>query len=282
MPIRLIAIDIDGTLLDSRGQLPSSNRDAIREALQSGVEVMLVTGRSFHHARPIGARLSDRLPLIVSNGALLKQQNGQTLHRNLLDPAVTKAIIEKIRECRSGAALIFDREGPTQYLFEGIDWQHPNRRQYYEKNRRFMTELSPLENGLTESPVQLAFTGSVEEMRQLADVVRSLAVSKRIAVTLTEYEARDFSLLDITNKGCSKGSMLTTWLNQSGLDSQDVMAVGDNLNDQDMLALVGHPIVMGNAVAELKTFGWPMTGRHDENGLAVAIRKTLAQQNARA
>ena len=275
MPILLIAIEIDGTLLDSRGQLPSSNRDAIREALRSGVEVMLVTGRSFHHARPIGARLSDRLPLIFSNGSLLKQQNGQTLHRNLLDPSVTRAIIVKIRECRSGAALIFDREGPTQYLFEGIDWQHPNRRRYYEKNRRFMTELSPLENGLTESPVQLAFTGSVEEMRQLAGVVRSLDVSTRIAVTLTEYEARDFSLLDITNKGCSKGSMLTTWLNQSGVDSQDVMAVGDNLNDQDMLALVGHPVVMGNAVDSLKTFGWPMTDRNDENGLAVAIRKAL-------
>jgi hypothetical protein len=275
MPIRLIAIDIDGTLLDSRGQLPSSNRDAIREALKSGIEVMLVTGRSFHHARPIGAALSDRLPLIVSNGALMKQQNGETLHRNLLDPAVTRAIIVKIRESRSGAALIFDREGPTQYLFEGIDWQHPNRRRYYEKNQRFMTERSPLENSLTESPVQLAFTGGVEEMRQLADVVRGLDISKRIAVTLTEYEARDFSLLDITNKGCSKGSMLSTWLNQSGVDSQDVMAVGDNLNDQDMLALVGHPVVMGNAVDSLKTFGWPMTDRNDENGLAVAIRKAL-------
>jgi Cof subfamily protein (haloacid dehalogenase superfamily) len=275
MPIRLIAIDIDGTLLDNRGQMPDVNRDAVREAVDAGVEVALVTGRSFHHARPVGAALSDRVPLIVSNGALMKRPDGQTLHREVLDPMVTKEIIVKVREHRSGAALIFDRDGPDQYLYEGIDWKHPNRRRYYELNRQFMTELSPLEDGLTESPLQLAFTGGVEEMRHLASLVRGLDVAKQITITLTEYEARDFSLLDITVIGCSKGAMLTTWLECRGVDAQQVMAVGDNLNDREMLALVGHPVVMGNAVAELKAFGWPTTAGHDEGGLAQAIRRAL-------
>ena len=188
MPIRLIAIDIDGTLLDSRGHMPDVNREAVREAVDAGVEVALVTGRSFHHARPVGAALSDRVPLIVSNGALMKQPDGETLHRHVLDPTVTKEIIVNVREYRRGAALIFDRDGPDQYLYEGIDWQHPNRRRYYELNRQFMTELSPLEDGLTESPLQLAFTGGVEEMRQLASRVRRLDVATQITVTLTEYE----------------------------------------------------------------------------------------------
>ena len=275
MSIQLIAIDIDGTLLDSRGRMPNVNRDAVREALDAGVAVALVTGRSFHHARPVGAALSDRVPLIVSNGALMKRPDGHTLHRRVLDQAITKEIIVKVREHRRGAALIFDRSGPDQYLYEDIDWQHPNRRRYYELNRQFMTERSPLEDGLTESPLQLAFTGGVEEMRHLAAFVRNLDVAKQITATLTEYEARDFSLLDITVVGCSKGAMLTTWLERRGIDAQEVMAVGDNLNDRDMLALVGHPVVMGNAVAELKALGWPTTAGHDDGGLAQAIRKAL-------
>lgn len=275
MPVRLIAIDIDGTLLDSRGRLPDINRDAVRSAVEAGVEVTLVTGRTFHHARPVGTALSDRVPLIVSNGALMKQTDGKTLHRQLLDPKVTKEIIVKVREHRSGAALIFDREGPGQYLFEGIDWQHPQRRRYYELNQQFMTEHSPLEDGLTERPLQLAFTGGLEEMRRLAVIVSHLDVADQVTVTLTEYEARDFSLLDITVRGCSKASMLTTWLEQRGIDPAEVMAVGDNLNDLEMLALVGHPIVMGNAVPTLMTSGWPTTAGHDAGGLAMAIRSVL-------
>ena len=275
MSIQLIAIDIDGTLLDSRGRIPNVNRDAVHEALDAGVAVALVTGRSFHHARPVGVALSDRVPLIVSNGALMKRPDGQTLHRRVLDQAITKEIIVKVREHRRGAALIFDRSGADQYLYEDIDWQHPNRRRYYELNRQFMTERSPLEDGLTESPLQLAFTGGVEEMRHLAAFVRNLDVAKQITATLTEYEARNFSLLDITVIGCSKGAMLTTWLERRGIDAQEVMAVGDNLNDREMLALVGHPVVMGNAVAELRALGWPTTAGHDEGGLAQAIRKAL-------
>ncbi|MGH9199539.1 MAG: HAD-IIB family hydrolase, partial [Acidimicrobiia bacterium] len=75
MAIRLIAIDIDGTLLDSGGVLPLVNRDAIVQAIADGVEVLLVTGRSFHFARPVADQLPDGLILIVSNGALIKTRD---------------------------------------------------------------------------------------------------------------------------------------------------------------------------------------------------------------
>ena len=176
-----------------------------------------------------------------------------------------------------GAALVFDREGPTQYIYEGIDWQHPNRHGYYTINQQFMTELAPLEAALIEPPLQLAFNGGVDEMRRLAGRVRRLPVADQISITLTEYDARDFSLLDISVIGCSKGAMLATWAQSLGVETSDVMAVGDNLNDREMLELVGHPVVMKNAVPELKLLGWPTTSSHDEGGLAEAIRKVLAE-----
>ena len=276
MAIRLIAIDIDGTLLDSHGDLPSANRNAVRNCLDSGVSIVLVTGRSYHHARPVGAALSKQIPLIVSNGALMKRANGQTLRRQVLDIAITREIIMLSRNHHKGAAVIFDREGPRQYLYEEIDWKHPNRRHYYKINQQFMSQHAPLEDALNESPIQLSFTGGVQKIRQLSEFVQSLNISDKISITLTEYEDRDFSLLDITTQGCSKGSMLKYWCQNTGVNTDDVMAIGDNLNDRAMLELVGHPVVMGNAVPELKKNGWPTTASHDDGGLAQAIRDVLA------
>lgn len=272
MPIRLIAIDIDGTLLDSRGRIPDENRRAIREAAAAGIAVLLVTGRAFHHAHPVATALSTDLALVVSNGALVKEIDGTTLDACLLDRRTAKAILEVTRPVRQGAAVIFDRADDRQYLYENIDWQHPNRRGYYARNRQFMTEAAPLEHCVTEDPAQVAFTGGVAEMRQLAAFLRAQPVSRDGSLTLTEYAARDFSLLDVTGRGCSKASALAAWCRTRGIAPGEVMAVGDNLNDLEMLEFAGLPVVMGNAVDELKKREWHETGHHDEAGLATAIR----------
>ena len=269
--VRLIAIDIDGTLLDSHGRLPDANRQAIHAAMARGVEVVLATGRTFHHAQPIAAKLGGALTLIVSNGALVKTMDGETLASRLLPRHLAKDVIIATRPVRNGAAVIFDREDAGQYVYERIDWSHPQRRWYYERNRVYMTRTSPLETALVEDPVQVGFTGGVEDMRVLADHVRDLPAARQLSITLTEYADRDFSLLEVTADGCSKGTTLAEWAARRGIRPAEVMAVGDNLNDQDMLEFAGHPVVMGNAVPELKRPGWPLTAGHDEHGLAQAI-----------
>jgi hydroxymethylpyrimidine pyrophosphatase-like HAD family hydrolase len=90
---------------------------------------------------------------------------------------------------------------------------------------------------------------------------------------VTEYEDRDFSLVDITSPEATKGQALARRALALGLEQAEVMAVGDNLNDMEMLEAVGLPVVMGNAVAALKARGWAETGHQDEAGLAQAIRR---------
>lgn len=280
MNIELIAIDIDGTLLDSQGNLPNENRLAVGSALDAGIKVVLATGRAFHHAKPIADMLSDRVVLIVSNGAITKRTNGSTLASQLLSREIAMAIITETRKSREGAALIFDRSDKTQYVFEGIDWTHPNRQWYYERNSRFMTEVPLLETTLNEDPAQVAFNGSVKEMRELAVTIRRLQVAEALSVTLTEYEDRDFSLLDIIASNWSKGKALEEWAHELNLRRELVMAVGDNLNDREMLEFAGRPVVMGNAVASLKSTGWPITATNDDAGVASAIR-AIALENIR-
>ena len=270
--IQVIAIDIDGTLLDSQGQLPDENRKIVREAATSGIHIILATGRCFHHAKPVSDTLLDEITLIVNNGALVKTGKGVTLNSTTLPRELAREVINSTKSVHMGAALVFDRTGNQQYLFENIDWKHPNRFDYFKKNARFMTEVSPLEEGLTEDPLQIAFNGSVDEMRRLRDYLYRHSTTSELCLTTTEYKDRDFSLLDITAKNCSKGNSLATWCNSLGINTHQVMAIGDNLNDRDMLMFAGVPIVMGNAVKELKSYGWNMTESHDKGGLANAIR----------
>jgi Cof subfamily protein (haloacid dehalogenase superfamily) len=282
-PIRLIAIDIDGTLLDSAGQIPEANLRAIHAAADRGVEVVLATGRTFHHAVPVARKLKTDVVLMVSNGALVKTPDGETLATRLVPREIARDLILDTRPVREGAALIFDRTDAGQYVWERVDWSHPQRAWYYERNRVYMTELAELDHALGDAaddtaevtwdaaPVQVAFTGAVTEMRTLAAHVRGLPYTKRLTLTLTEYEDRDFSLFDVTAEGCSKGATLAAWAATRDIRPSEVMAVGDNLNDRDMLAFAGHPVVMGNAVADLKQAGWPTTTSHDRAGLALAI-----------
>ena len=100
-----------------------------------------------------------------------------------------------------------------------------------------------------------------------------MPIAAQFAVAITEYERRDFSLVDVNGAGCSKGTTLGRWVASRGLCAEEVMAVGDNLNDVEMLDFAGTAVVMGNATDALKARGYRLTGTNDAGGLATAIRE---------
>jgi Cof subfamily protein (haloacid dehalogenase superfamily) len=271
VPIKLIGIDIDGTLLDTRGQMPAANREAIHEAVAAGVHVALVTGRSYPFARPVADPLPEAVTLIVSNGAIERGMDGETLARRLLPREVARAVLASTRPYRDAAALIFDRDAERQVVFETMDWEQPNRKGYWSRNQSLIDRSVPLELALVEDPIQVMFNGAVLQMRSLAGSLE--AEAREFAVSLTEYEHRDFSLIDITAPQATKGRALAWRAAQLRLSRDEVMAIGDNFNDLEMLEFAGTPVVMGNAVAPLRQRGWHVTGGQDEAGLAQAIRR---------
>jgi Cof subfamily protein (haloacid dehalogenase superfamily) len=270
-PIRLIGIDVDGTLLDREGRMPDANREAIHDAVAAGIHVALVTGRSYPFARPIAEPLPESITLIVSNGAVERSTNGATLARRLLDRIVARAVLDATRPYRDAAALIFDRDDGRQVIFETMDWEHPGRKNYWSRNQSLIDRCIPLEEALVEDPIQVMFNGGADGMRDLAETLRRDAVD--FAVSLTEYVHRDFSLIDITAPTATKGRALAWRAEQLGLGPEEVMVVGDNFNDLEMLEYAGTPVVMANAVEALKRRGWYITGDQDDAGLAQAIRR---------
>ena len=271
MPIRLIALDIDGTLLDEHSQLPATNRDAVAEAAARGIEIALVTGRRYDFATPIARQFPCPLTMIVNNGALVKSSTGETQYVNLLPRDIAARVIDEAAAFRDLASVCFNRPRENQVIYERIDWDDPLRGAYFRRNREYLTQMSPLQNCLTEDPIQVMFTGYANQVREAEAFLARLPFASQFSVAMTVYDKRDFGLVDVIARGCSKGATLAEWVRRCGWSRDEVMAVGDNLNDMEMLQFAGFPVVMGNSVPELKSLGWPETLSNDQGGVAAAI-----------
>jgi Cof subfamily protein (haloacid dehalogenase superfamily) len=271
--VKLIAIDVDGTLLDSRGQIPQDNLDALHEAARREVRLVIVTGRSFYFALPAVEPLPEPLTLIVHNGAIVRTRAGETLMRRLMRRDLARHVLEATHTWRDSAVVIFDRPLEGQMVYDRMDWTHPNRAGFRLRNLPIIQEVPVLEDALTEDPVQVSYNGEVEAMRLLLASLETHPSANDLSVSLTEYTRRDFSLVDVCGAATTKGTTLARFAGLLGLDRSEVLAVGDNFNDLDMLEWAGTGVLMGNATRELHDAGFEITGTNDEAGLAQAIRR---------
>ena len=280
VPVRLIALDIDGTLLDSRWQVSEANRKAVAQAARRGIEIALVTGRRYDFAMPVARQLETPLTMIVSNGALVRSHDGRTHLRHLLPRRVAERVLQLTKSWREGAAVIFDRPRENQLMLERLDPDDSLRYAYYSRNKEFIGLANPLETCLTEDPIQVMLSGKVAPMRDAESALRGALSAEGYALAVTRYEQRDFAMIDVLNPVCCKGASLAEWATLRGYAREEVMAIGDNHNDLEMLGFAGIPVVMGNSVPELKTFGWHETRTNDENGVAHAIEQFALREAA--
>ena len=280
MPVRLIALDIDGTLLDSRWLLSHANCEAIQQAARRGIEVALVTGRRYDFALPVAKSLRCPITMIVNNGGLIRSHDGQTRYKRLLHIGTARSVLQLARQWRHGMALIFDRPCENQLILERLDREDSLRYTYYSRNLKFIGIVSPIENCLTEAPLQVMFSGTVSEMAAIEDLLRTSPVAADVKLAVTKYASKDFAMLDVLPPGCTKGAALAEWANLQGFAQSEILAIGDNHNDLEMLEFAGIPVVMGNCVPELKSYGWHETCSNDESGVAAAIEKFALSESA--
>ena len=173
MPVRLIALDIDGTLLDSRWQISEANRAAIAEAARRGIEVALVTGRRYDFALPVAQKIDSPLTMIVNNGALIRSKEGRTHVRHLLPRAIARNVLQITQPWRDGAAVVFDRPSAEQVMIESFNPDDSLRSAYYSRNKEFIGLADPLETCLTEDPIQVMFSGNIAPLREAEAALRA-------------------------------------------------------------------------------------------------------------
>jgi len=281
-PIRLIAIDIDGTLLDSQFKIPAANISALKRAHDLGVEIVLVTGRRHSFALPIAEMLGFNLSLISSNGAVTRSLQGELFHRDLLPADTARRLIRHMEPFRSHAVVTFDIETKGALVLERVDKLHQSISRWIEKNAPFIEYRVPLEDCLTTDPVQAMYCGTIPRMREAENHLKSAGLEGKITVLKTEYPHRDLCMFDVLNYACSKGHAVERWAAHRQISRDQIMAIGDNYNDREMLEYAGVPVVMGNASEELKQLGWTVTLSNDEGGVAAAVEQVLGLQAAKA
>ena len=279
-PIRLVAIDIDGTLLDPEFQISRRNRTALHAAHESGIEIMLATGRRHDYALPVVRELGIPAWLISSNGALVRSSAGETFYADRLPASVARKLILHMNEFRANAVLTFDRQGHDALILECEHTLKGNISRWIEKNAAHIQYVSPLENALIEDPIQAMYCGKVEEMKVAHERLGRAEFAGEITVVRTQYDYRDLCILDVLNRACTKGHALRRWAEHHGIPREQIMAIGDNYNDLEMLEFAGLPVIMANASEELRQSGWEVTASNAESGVADALEQALEMRSS--
>jgi len=285
-PVRLVAIDVDGTLLSTFAQAVSvRSAQALRAAQGAGITVAIATGRRTAYTAPLleGLGLRADMPLITSNGAVTRTLGGEALDRCQLEARVARGICGLMRNFGT-VVYTFDRPGHGELVLEDLPQAQGQISLWVEANRNAIEVVIPLEKALPDGvdPIQGMVTGGIERMRSAERVLKASEWQAHCECVRTEYPARDLSILDLLPPGVSKGWALERLARRLGVDRKETMAIGDNWNDVEMLGWAAQGVVMANAAQELRTMakmrGWKQAPPNDEDGVAVILERIVARQ----
>jgi hypothetical protein len=285
---RILACDLDGTLLNSKGVLPDATAAALRKAVACGVEVVIATGRrhSFAWTMLANLGLDPETVLISSNGAITRTFGGRPIDRTGMPVETAMLVCRQLNDFRNSLVFTFDRTGPGALVVEDIAALRARLSRWVESNLHELEAVLPLERAFDggEEPLQAMICGTLAVMRDGLAVLDGATeeaenLRQKISIHRTEYPARDLSIVDLMPNGCSKGSALARLATERGVEAAEIVAIGDNMNDAEMLAYAGRAVVMENSPEELLAMaaanGWNVTGSNDFDGAAQAILRML-------
>lgn len=296
--IKLIALDIDGTLLGPDGQVSRRNAAALHSAQAAGIQIAIATGRRHTYAHKVlhSIGLDASTLLVSSNGAVVRQFDSTLIERTLMPLATARWLCSLLGDYRNALVITFDKiasgggeEERGALVIEQMEDLHQSIDRWMLANEPFIARICPIEDCLNgDAPIQMMLTGSVERMRRAEALlsaqpgVRAVGDTRAdglISLNRTEYPERDLSILDILPIGCSKGAALARIAAAAGIEPAEIMAIGDNWNDLSMLEFAGHPVLMANApedlLAQAKSLGWTITSTHHEDGVAHVVEGLL-------
>jgi len=284
-PVRLVAIDVDGTLLPSFAQqISQRTAQALKAAQQAGITVAIATGRRTNYTAPLLENLGLRAdtPLITSNGAVIRTLGGESIDRSHMQAPIARGLCGLLRPF-GAVVFTFDRPGRPELVLENMEQTHGRISLWVEANRHAIEVVKPLEDALPdgEDPIQGMVTGTLANMRLAEKALKASEWAESCTAVCTEYPGRDLSILDLLPHGVSKGFALERLAARLGVDRKETMAIGDNWNDVDMLEWAGQAVLMGNAAQELRTMakmrGWKQAPHNDQDGVAQVLETVVTK-----
>lgn len=258
--IKLIAVDLDGTLLNSKHQLSEGNKKAIRAALAKGVQVVIATGKTRISFAAMLEELEIKSPGVYAQGLMIYNGDGSLRHQVTLDAAITRRVIT-FAEDRGFGVIAYSGD---RLLTRRADEVAEKIAEYGEPAAE---SVGSLQNVLGNTTInKLIIYGQESKIPALR-----WQLSKQLDGQVFLTRAQVDGILEVLPAGSSKGKGVMRVMKEMNIPPENVMAIGDGENDIEMLQAAGTAVAMGNAVQKLKDVANQVVGSNDEDGVAQAI-----------
>lgn len=273
-PVALLAVDLDGTLLDSHGRLPPRNRDALHRAHEAGVKIVLCTGRSYTETRPTLAAISLDLDATVTvGGALLSSaSDGRTLERVPIAPPLAVEVGQWFRD-RGYASLWLhdaDQTGFDGYAVDGPR-RHPAIDRWLDRAPCVMRRTDAIP---PDAPLRITILDEDAELRRVSTEL-SDRFRGRLNHNIIHVPAYGFTVIECFDATVDKWSGIVKLCSRMGIDPARTVAIGDDVNDVPMIRHAGLGVAVANAKPEVRRLAQRVVASNDDAGVADLIDALL-------
>jgi HAD superfamily hydrolase (TIGR01484 family) len=283
---KLIAVDVDGTLLTSKGTIAERTRRALRAATERGIHIAVATGRRRRTAEPILEQLGVPHFLVASQGAAV-WQNGQILFHSHLPAQNARMALDIVRQHGLTTIILGNALHEDQIWVDGDVRTNERIAAYLSRNKQVVRDFSP--EALEHDPIEFILMDSVERLESVdraltghvppppsEDPPAQAGLDGPGALWRVIFSRNQFTAgaaIEIVGPDTSKAAALAFLCARLGITPQQVIAFGDNVNDVEMLEFAGMGVAMGNATADARAVATRIAPSNDDDGIAVVLEE---------
>lgn len=268
--IRMLALDVDGTLTFDRHEVSARTRQALHELARENIEIVIATGRRYRTTRWVMESLEMDVYSTCNGGTLVKRPDQSTLHRHGIPSSQAKDITRLAREhdiCLFGQRDSHIDGGADFILDEEVSFS-PQTLRYYQDNFEYAAKVDLLQS--EDEMLNMGCFGDENSLSRFASELHQHCPGL-FNTTLLPHLDTDTLYCEINRNGVNKWTGLMTLAEELNIHSSQICAAGDQLNDVPMITNAGHGFAMGNAHPQLKDLADKICGDHDKDGLLPVI-----------
>jgi Cof subfamily protein (haloacid dehalogenase superfamily) len=279
MPFRMIAIDLDGTLLDGSGNVSPRTKLAVHAALDAGLLVCFATGRNWTESKSVLDTVAHHATAVFVSGAMVIDTKQEiTLHRTMMAPDLAREVCGVLESLGHSALALQDthKTGGVDYFATGGRTPNEAERLWREVTQTVVHEVSSLAQWPHEHTIRV---GIVAPPAEVAEAVSQLneRFGERIVSHSINVPAYGVDVMEVFDPAVNKWEGILHVARLHDVLPEQIVAIGDDVNDLPMLRHAGLSIAMGNAKAEVKAIAHQVIGRNDEDGLAIFLEELVAK-----
>lgn len=290
---KLVAIDLDGTLLNSFGEVTENTKNVLLEAKEKGIEIVLASGRPISSTKSLAVEIGLNNYIISGNGAVVYDIKNEEV---VYDKFLTKEqVFDVIDVCEANSIfynIYTEDEVITKSLNYNVLFYHKENIKKIEEKRTHINVVSNVKEYIEQSgntkflkitvcdESKMIFNGIIRKLKELGglDILNVEHMSKKRFKLGTEEVSIEYHYTEITNENVNKWTAIEYLLNKLNIDKNEVVAIGDNINDREMIENSGLGIVMGNSNPVMKEIGNVVVADNNSEGVFEAFNKYILNE----